>query len=61
MFSILFLALVGLPAVESQPATPDAGPLPWVRVAEGGHGFDVGDKRFAPRGFNYDHDERGRL
>src|SRR5262245_15385416 len=37
--------------------------LPWIAVAKDGKGFALspsGD-RFIPRGFNYDHDEQGRL
>ena len=45
-------------------ATPlSAAELPWIKVAPDKHGFitSPGDKQFAPRGFNYDHDETGRL
>ena len=37
--------------------------MPRVRVAEDRHGFVLGTtgKPFVPWGFNYDHDDRGRL
>ncbi len=40
-----------------------AGDLPWVRVADDGRAFVLGDsgRKFVPWGFNYDHDETGRL
>ncbi len=39
------------------------GDMPWVRVAEDKHAFVQSDsaKPFVPWGFNYDHDENGRL
>ncbi len=39
------------------------GEMPWVRVADDKHGFVLSDsaKPFVPWGFNYDHDENGRL
>jgi aryl-phospho-beta-D-glucosidase BglC (GH1 family) len=39
------------------------GEMPWVRVADDGHGFVLSSsgKPFVPWGFNYDHDENGRL
>ncbi|MHB1037047.1 MAG: cellulase family glycosylhydrolase [Pirellulales bacterium] len=44
------------------PARP-AGALPWIRVAPDHRGFVAADsgKAFVPWGFNYDHDEPGRL
>ncbi|MBN1345986.1 MAG: cellulase family glycosylhydrolase [Phycisphaerae bacterium] len=46
-----------LTAIASAPATE------WVRVSEDGRSFvlEKSGKRFVPRGFNYDHDEEGRL
>ena len=38
--------------------------MPWVRVADDKRGFVLSDPNnspFAPWGFNYDHDENGRL
>ena len=39
------------------------GEMPWVRVAEDKKGFvlSTSGKPFVPWGFNYDHDEKGRL
>ena len=39
------------------------GEMPWVRVADDKHGFvlSTSGKPFMPWGFNYDHDENGRL
>ncbi|MEX2142440.1 MAG: cellulase family glycosylhydrolase [Pirellulales bacterium] len=47
---------------ESADQTPDAG-LPWIKVAPDRRGFLLADTQrgFIPWGFNYDHDERGRL
>src|SRR5688572_15835032 len=38
-------------------------PLPWIRVAADQNGFVIGETNepFIPWGFNYDHDEKGRL
>lgn len=40
-----------------------AGKLPYVEVAPGGRGFRTvpGNEPFVPWGFNYDHDDAGRL
>ena len=40
-----------------------AGEMPWVRVSDDGRGFVLADSGapFVPWGFNYDHDEDGRL
>src|SRR5690606_33607768 len=37
--------------------------MPWIAVSQDGRGFVTtpGDKPFTPHGFNYDHDEQGRL
>ena len=58
------------PAVPAGPATPPVpaavtvnGKLEWIRVSEDSRRF-VGvssGRRFTPWGFNYDHDENGRL
>jgi hypothetical protein len=39
------------------------GEMPWIRVADDKHGFvlSISGKPFVPWGFNYDHDENGRL
>ena len=39
------------------------GEMPWVQVADDKHGFVLSSsgKPFVPWGFNYDHDENGRL
>ena len=40
-----------------------AGKLQWIRVSDNHRGFvlDSSKRKFTPWGFNYDHDERGRL
>lgn len=52
----LFLGCAGLPAADSPR-------LEWIAVAKDGKGFTRGTagKPFVPWGFNYDHDEPGRL
>ena len=52
------LLLLGAPAVR---AGPDE--MPWVRVSQDRKGFVLGPsgRPFVPWGFNYDHDDRGRL
>jgi hypothetical protein len=47
---------------ESADQTSDAG-QPWIKVARDRRGFLLADtqRAFVPWGFNYDHDERGRL
>ncbi|MFO0803533.1 MAG: cellulase family glycosylhydrolase [Gemmataceae bacterium] len=52
---IVGAAMLILPA-----ATRAAGP-PFIRVAEGQRGFVLDRTPFAPTGFNYDHDRKGRL
>jgi hypothetical protein len=49
--------------VLSLPAPVSAGQLEWIVVAPDGKGFvtDVSGTPFVPWGFNYDHDEAGRL
>jgi hypothetical protein len=49
--------LCGVPA----PAKP--GEMPWVQVAKNKKGFvlDPSSRPFVPWGFNYDHDDKGRL
>jgi hypothetical protein len=48
-------------ATESVPAFP--AELPWIHVSADRRGFVLGGtgRPFVPWGFNYDHDERGRL
>lgn len=43
--------------------SPIAPPLPFIRVSDDGHAFVLAGSaiRFTPWGFNYDHDETGRL
>jgi hypothetical protein len=57
----MVIALVALlPGVPSR-AWP--GEMPWVAVSKDKKGFVLGPsgKRFVPWGFNYDHDDKGRL
>jgi hypothetical protein len=44
-------------------AAPPSGAMDWVKVAPDGRSFalDPSGQGFVPWGFNYDHDERGRL
>ncbi len=55
------LAALGV-AWGSVPATA-ANEMPWIRVSDDGSGFvlEGSGTAFAPWGFNYDHDEKGRL
>lgn len=55
---LLFLLLA---ATESAPAF--SAELPWIQVSADRRGFVLGStgRPFVPWGFNYDHDERGRL
>ncbi|MHB8864762.1 MAG: cellulase family glycosylhydrolase, partial [Pirellulaceae bacterium] len=52
--SILFCVIANRVAV---------GDMPWIRVADDQHGFvhSSSAEPFVPWGFNYDHDEDGRL
>jgi hypothetical protein len=45
------------------PAGSVAAKLEWIAVSRNGAGFERedSDRPFVPVGFNYDHDERGRL
>ncbi len=45
------------------PAVAGVDEMPWVRVAGDGRGFvlEGSDRQWIPWGFNYDHDEQGRL
>jgi hypothetical protein len=54
-FMLLFL---GGPAVEAQPKE-----MPWVQVSKDQKGFvlEPSGRPFVPWGFNYDHDDKGRL
>lgn len=46
--------------VASHPVT---AAMPWICVSQDGHGFEFvsSGRKFVPWGFNYDHDDRGRL
>jgi len=57
-FALLLLVLLGITADRAT-----AGEMPWVRVADDKHGFVLSqsEQTFVPWGFNYDHDENGRL
>jgi hypothetical protein len=59
---LLIAATVFLSADDTGKAH-DAAKMPWVKVSADQRGFvlDPGGKPFTPRGFNYDHDEQGRL
>jgi beta-glucosidase/6-phospho-beta-glucosidase/beta-galactosidase len=61
MRSAKSLVIVGI-SILTQPAAAE-GPLPWIRVSADQGGFVQGEKNepFVPWGFNYDHDEPGRL
>jgi hypothetical protein len=54
------LAMAFLPSVSAQ-AKPDE--MPWIAVAKDKKGFVLAPsgRPFVPWGFNYDHDDRGRL
>jgi Cellulase (glycosyl hydrolase family 5) len=58
MWRTLFVLLLALTAFRAPAADMD-----WVRVAEDRRSFTLGDtgRRLVPWGFNYDHDEKGRL
>jgi len=58
----LAVALV-LACLRGVTAPAKAGGMPWVRVAEDKKGFvlEPSGRRFVPWGFNYGHDDRGRL
>lgn len=43
------------------PATANGIEPPIIRVSDDNKGFILNDASFAPRGFNYDHDRKGRL
>src|SRR5439155_297905 len=57
LVSFLFLAL----ALSPSPAQADE--MPWVQVSKDKKGFvlDPSGRPFDPWGFNYDHDDQGRL
>ncbi len=57
----LLLAMCALAAGPASPQQPEA--LEWVRVSPDGRGFllEKSKRPFVPWGFNYDHDEKGRL
>jgi hypothetical protein len=57
---------LGMPAAGSAQTRPNAGPAPsldWIKVSDDKRGFTLqsSKKRFVPWGFNYDHDDAGRL
>ncbi len=57
--NLLLLIVVGVAAGSSASAKD----LPRIRVADDRHGFVLAgaNEKFTPWGFNYDHDEQGRL
>src|SRR5262249_47772263 len=57
LLSILCLLLA------CSPLPARAGGMPWIAVSKDKKGFvlEPSGKRFVPWGFNYDHDEKGRL
>ncbi len=59
----LGLASLGIFVSVGLPAFACAAEQELVRVAEGGRGFELAESKqaFVPWGFNYDHDEQGRL
>jgi hypothetical protein len=59
---LLFAVAICITAVKSVLAQ-DAATTRWVKVAADQRGFvlDLDSKPFVPCGFNYDHDEQGRL
>src|SRR5437588_11601837 len=56
------LAWLGL-VVACSPTPAGAGEMPWIAVSKDQKGFvlEPSGKEFVPWGFNYDHDETGRL
>ncbi len=58
-----FLATVVCVIVLAADNPLDAGEMPWVVVSKDQKGFvlEPGQEAFHPRGFNYDHDDAGRL
>lgn len=59
----IFLLIFGMILVSGVSAAAEPRNMPWVAVSSDKQGFVLGpgDQRFSPWGFNYDHDERGRL
>lgn len=60
----MFRPMAGLAVALGMVISLDAaGDVPWVRASDDGRGFVLTDsgKPFVPWGFNYDHDEDGRL
>ena len=57
LLAFLCLSVVGLPT------SARAGDVPWVAVSKDQKGFvlEPSGRKFVPWGFNYDHDEQGRL
>jgi hypothetical protein len=60
--TIMALALVAA-FLDSVPAQAKPDEMPWIAVAKDKKGFalDPSGRPFVPWGFNYDHDEKGRL
>lgn len=58
--TVLLAVLLAAPAIAQEPAPTT---MDWVRIADDGKGFalDPSGRPFVPWGFNYDHDEAGRL
>src|ERR671933_550047 len=58
----LFVLAVFLPCL-AWPLSARADEMPWVQVAKDKKGFvlDPSGRPFVPWGFNYDHDDKGRL
>jgi hypothetical protein len=56
--AVLSVLLLGGPAVQAKPDE-----MPWVQVSRDQKGFvlEGSGRPFVPWGFNYDHDDRGRL
>jgi hypothetical protein len=56
--AICLVLILGVPTVWAEPEG-----LPWVQVSKDKKGFvlDPSGRPFVPWGFNYDHDEKGRL
>lgn len=54
---------IALASIAGAAAAAERGEMPWIEVSKDNQGFvqAPGQKRFTPWGFNYDHDERGRL
>ena len=60
---VLLALLVALLFTVATSTAAEPNEQPWIKVSADGRGFvfDPGGERFVPWGFNYDHDEPGRL